>query len=177
MNTTQVSHIPVERDPRPEIRRAQRVLLMVYELHKAGYQRLRIVPGLSPSGSYWRVSITPITNILKTHGAMSREFDEDAAHYSSGMQNEYFDWEDAQKDTARQLAVKFIERFPEIVQKGSGRDWEYVGWYVEMLGFAERGHLPVAYADWYGEEPNYLAKDGERELPFPPAGEARDEKF
>lgn len=101
MNTTQVSYISVERDPRPEIRRAQRVLLMVYELHKAGYQRLRIVPGMSSSGLYWRVSITPIINILKTHGAMPREFDKEAAHYSSGAENRYFDWEDAQKDTVR----------------------------------------------------------------------------
>lgn len=95
----------------------------------------------------------------------------DAARYSTGMQNKYFDWEDAQKDTAQQLAVKFIERFPEIVEKSFGREWEYTGWYVEMLGFAERGHLPVAYADWYGDPPNYLAKDGDRELPFPPPGE------
>ncbi len=172
-----MSHISVERDSQPEIRRAQRVLLMVHELHKAGYQRLRVVPGLSPSGCYWRCSITPVTNILKTCGKTMREYDKDVARYTTGAQNKYFDWEDAQKDTARQLAVKFIERFPDIVQKGFGRDWEYVGWYIEMLGFAERGHLPIAYADWYGEKPSYLAKDGERELPFPPPGEAEPRSF
>ncbi len=173
---TQMSYIPVERHPQPEIRRAQRVLLMVHELHKAGYQRLRVVPGLSPSGCYWRCSITPVTNILKTHGTAMRE-DKDVARYTTGVQNKYFDWEDAQKDTARQLAVKFMERFPDIAQRGIGRDWEYVGWYIEMLGFAERGHLPIAYADWYGEKPSYLAKDGERELPFPPPGEAEPRSF
>ena len=174
---TQMSYISVELEPQPEIRRARLVLLMLHELHKAGYQRLRIAPGMAASGCYWRCAITPITNILKTHGAMLRDSSTDAAHYSTGMQNKYFRWEDAQKDTARQLAAKFIERFPDIVQKGFGRDWEYAGWYVEMLGLAENGHLPVAYADWYGENPNYLAKDAERELPFPPPGEAEPGSF
>ncbi len=35
---------------------------------------------------------------------------------------------------------------------GLGRDWAYAGWYVEMLGLAERGCLPIAYADWYPGE-------------------------
>lgn len=163
--------MPDERNPRPEIRRAQRVLLMVHELHKLGYQRLRIVPGTSPSGCYWRCSITPITNILVTHGAHPREIDA-CILYTTGMDNNYFDWKDAKHDTARQLAAKFIERFPEVVREGFGFDWNYAGWYVEMLGFAERGHFPVAYS-WDHVEPNYLAKDDERELPFPPPGEAK----
>lgn len=165
------SYIPVERDPQPEIRQAQRVLLMVHELQKAGFQLLRINPGLAPSGCYWRCSITSAAYLMKTKSE-SRNADEKlVARYSTGMKNEYFGWEDAQKDDARQLAVKFIERFPVIVQESFGRDWEYVGWYVEMLGFAERGHLPIAFADWFGDAPGYLAKNGERELPFPPRAE------
>jgi hypothetical protein len=34
------------------------VVEMVHELHKAGYQLLRISPGLSPSGIHWRCPIT-----------------------------------------------------------------------------------------------------------------------
>lgn len=63
---------------------------------------------------------------------------------------------------------RYIERFHEIAQKGFGSDSAYADCYVGMLDFAERGYLPVAYADWYGEPPNYLAHDGKRELPFPP---------
>ena len=40
------------RHPDPIVRRCQRVLAMVHELHKRGYQRLRIMPGMSPSGMY-----------------------------------------------------------------------------------------------------------------------------
>jgi len=47
------------------------------------------------------------------------------------------------------LATKFIERFPKIAKAGLGEDWEYAGWYVQMLGFAERGEFPLAYSDCY----------------------------
>ena len=172
-----------KRDPDPQIRRAQRVLLMVHELHKRGYQRLRIVPGVSPSGAYWRCSVTPITNTLTTHGALFRDYDRDAAHYTSGMENRYFDWRDAEQDTARRLASKFVERFPDITAKGLGRDWAYAGWYAEMLGLAERGCLPIAYADWYPGEHDerslqlHCSPDAPPELrdvrlPLPPPGEA-----
>ena len=57
-------------------RRAQRILSMVGELHKLGLQRLRISPGMSPSGLYWRCAITPADNILQSHGAMIGRFDE-----------------------------------------------------------------------------------------------------
>ena len=36
---------------------------MVHELHKAGYQRLRVSPGLSPSGVHWRCSVTCACNV------------------------------------------------------------------------------------------------------------------
>jgi len=53
---------------------ALNVLLMVHELHKLGYQRLRIVPGMSPSQAYWRVTILPRSRILRSHGAMSHDW-------------------------------------------------------------------------------------------------------
>lgn len=144
---------------------AYRVLLMVHELHKWGYQRLRINPGLAPSGLYWRCSIIPAARA----GTSSP-----IARYTTGMMNRYFDWDDAARDSAPQLAEKFVARFPELVAAGVGSDWRYAGWYVEMLGFAERGHFPVAYADWYGDAPPYLARDGDRLLPFPPPVEPQE---
>ena len=106
------------RHPEPSVRRAQRVLLMVHELHKLGYQRLRISPALAPNGCDWRCSVTHAGNILKSHGAMLKDFNVDCASYSTGQGDNYFDWRDALKDTARQLAAKFNarcwERFPHV---------------------------------------------------------------
>jgi hypothetical protein len=80
------------------------------------------------SGLHWRCSITLVGNILKTHGAMGKDQYRESAHYSTGQSDNYFDWRDAQNDTARKPAAKFIERFPDIVKKGQGIDWQYAGW-------------------------------------------------
>jgi hypothetical protein len=152
---------------------------MVHELHKLGYQRLRIFPGMSGSGLHWRCSITHVGNILKTHGAMWKDFYRESAHYSTGQDYNYFDWRDAAKDNARQLSVKFIERFPEIVERGRGIDWQYAGWYVQMLGFADRGAFPIAYGEWYeATDPRWLPTTEKlvSGLPMPPGGEADTEE-
>lgn len=158
-------------------RRALRVLRLVHELHKQGYQLLRICPGMSPSGGSWRCSITPRSNILRSHGAMLKDWGRDAAHYSSGQDNEYFGWEDARHDKVQQLAGKFKERLPRIVESSLGDDWNYAGWYVRMLGFAEREKLPVAYADWMMElDPRFLPlTSNENLLLMPPPGDAEDD--
>ena len=56
--------------PEPHIRRAIRVLAIVGELHKRGYQRLRVMPFMSPSGVHWRCLIGPVTLFYRNHGAI-----------------------------------------------------------------------------------------------------------
>lgn len=88
--------------------------------------------------------------------------------------NEYFQWKDAKSDTARELAVKFKERFPMIVRMAWVLDWAYAGWYVQMLGLAEKAIFPIAYSDWYhDEDPDWLptTNAASGELPMPPGGE------
>lgn len=156
-----------EREEYPVFGWARNVLYLVHELHNQGYQRLRIAPGMSASGIYWRCTITHAGNISRGHGAMLDEQDGLVARYTTGMENRYFDWTDAEEDNASELAQKFLERFPELCQKSLGKDEQYVRWYQTMLEFAERNQFPVAYADWYDAPPNYLAKDEFGELPFP----------
>ena len=148
----------------------RKVLLMVSELHVRGYQRLRIAPGMSPSGCHWRCSITPASNISSEHGARLVSWDTLAAHYSSSSGSEYFEWTDASRLTPSRLAVRFIERFPDIAAAGRGSDWPYAGWYVEMLGITYPDTFPIAYADW-DLPPDYLATTGRRpdvRVPLPP---------
>lgn len=94
--------------------------------------------------------------------------------YSSAMDAKYFEWTDCEADSARVLAKKFLERFPDFAMRGKGPDWEYAGWYCEMLGAAERGHLPVAFADmWDGEGADYMETTTNGvTIPLPPGGGA-----
>lgn len=165
---------PHARSPDPVLRRAVRVLQMVHELHKRGYQRLRIVPGIAPSGLFWRVSINPISNVLRSNGAMCLDWSERAAHYTMGAENNYFDWTDARRDTARALADKFVQRFPDLVRQGEGRDWAYAGWYAEMVGAAEKGVLPISYEEYWTDPPPGMMRTTNDKifLPAPPPGEA-----
>ena len=162
-------------------RRANRLLLMVGELHKRGYQRLRICPSIAPSGMYWRCVITPVTNILESNGAMLAAWDDESAYvtYTSGEANDYFGWGRTQA-TARDLADTFLKRLYPLAASGYGEDWVYAGWYVQMLGLAEQGFFPVAFDDtgadaepgtirvvhWSGQE------TPPRPLPAPPPGQA-----
>jgi hypothetical protein len=132
----------------PLIRRCTRVIAMVHELHKAGYQRLRMVPMMSPSGAYWRCVITYEENIEDDGYRIIQWDDERVAAYTSGQDAKYFNWDDSQSFNARQLAQRFLERFPDIAERGRGRDWANAGWVVDVLGEAEQGELVFLMADW-----------------------------
>ncbi len=154
---------------------AQRsVLRLVQALHVRGYQRLRIVPGMSPSGMHWRCNITPVTNILRTHGAMPADYSRLTAHYSSADERDYFGWKDARHGDPDRLAELFLARLPDIAEAGCGSDWLYAGWYIEMLHLTYSAAFPIAYADW--ELPaDCLTTVGDGEavrVPLPPPGEA-----
>ena len=137
------------KENRAKFRRANRVLNMVLYLHKWGYQRIRIAPGLSADGQDWECAITHTRNIDNADGALLSvdPYDGHIAHYTTAASNEYFGWQDAQMDNSRQLAEHFVQRFPKILSLGNGRDWPYSGWYVSMLGVAETGPLPINYGD------------------------------
>ena len=148
------------------------LLLMVAELHRLGYQRLRIEPGMAPSGMYWRCGFASAVHFSPQHGAIIAASGP-VARYSSGQARAYFDWPDAAGDTPEQLAHKFVARFPEIAMQSQGADAVYAEWYAEMLRQTEPDGAPIAYADWE-LEPGALMVVGEiarGSVPLPPGGE------
>ena len=131
----------------PLLRQPLRILSMVYELHEAGYQRIRICAGLSPSGGYWRYHVTDSNNI-KPDGLFPRSWTEDVAYHSVGA--DYappFGWKDARGKKPRQLARMFVERFPRIAERGKGEDRSYADWFIGILAAARNGRLPIFFAD------------------------------
>ncbi len=156
------------------------VLLMVLELHLQGYQRLRILPAMAPSGGYWQCSIAPVTFVSTEHGARLDVdyWDSDlVASYSSSDQAQYFGWRDVSPHTTpRGLARRFIQRFPQTSDLGRGSDWAYSGWYVEMLHMTHPNRFPVALKE-YGPD-DYITTAwvgharGKVRIPLPPPGAA-----
>ena len=147
----------------------RKILELVGELHLRGYEGIRISPGMSPSGTYWRCNITPASNISPKHGAQIVDYEGPVAQYSSGDGDMLFGWTDAKACEPSELAVRFIERFPEIAAAGKSKDSAYVAWYREMLTATHPDAYPIAYADWDLPE-GYLSTIGNRvmRMPLPP---------
>ena len=101
---------------------------MVHELHKAGYQRIRISPAMAPNGIHWRCAITFAGNVAADGYSVVDGSNGQAALYTSGQGARYFNWQGAETMTARMLAVRFLKAFPNIAARGAGRDWAYAGW-------------------------------------------------
>jgi hypothetical protein len=161
---------------------------MVGELHKRGYQRLRVMPYFGPTGA-WRCSIAPATLFYRNHGAIHIERAGPVAQevtmvarHSGAAGNHYFDWHDTTTDTARLLADKFVERFLLLADSGKGWDYPYAGWYLRLLGYAEQGWLPYVFAEYTATSFQQLHLDDRRPadwqrpdqeppiLPLPPPG-------
>lgn len=137
------------------VRRGQRLIRMVSELHRLGYQRLRIMPYFHPLA--WRLAIGPADIFSQRNGAWLGEHFDDCVVYSSASKTAYFQWEDAHTDTARQLADKFVVRFAELCERGRGRDWAYAGWTSELLGVLERENaLPFVMEEYFEPGPGEL---------------------
>jgi hypothetical protein len=150
--TTPVRRISLTPPKEPAFRSAGRLISMVHELHKAGYQRIRICPGMAPNGIHWRCVITVADNTADNGYSILHHMPDDlVARYTSGQGDDYFGWTDVKGLSARELAVRFIQRFPKLVEAGQGRDWAYAGWLTDVLGRVEQGgsgDFPVFYADY-----------------------------
>jgi hypothetical protein len=172
---------------------------MVGELHKRGYQGIRVMPFMSPSGMHWRCWIGPATLFYRNHGAVLLDATpgmEDTAEvqataqvarYTSGQGNRYFDWQDAEKDNARALADKFFDRFRTLAASGHRWDYAYAGWHQRLLGLAEAGWLPIVLTDYNAVSFDRIPLDDFRpmewrrpneeipNLPFPPGGQLQQD--
>ena len=144
------------------IRRCHRVLRMVSELHKLGFQGLRIYPYNSELG-HWRLGIYTKNHFNSFNSlALNKNYAivPEPAIYSSANEAQYFDWTDSTSDNSRQLAKKFMLRYEELCTKASFRDWEYAGWYQELIGTIESGNLlpSILGPSGYGEDIHYIEK-------------------
>jgi hypothetical protein len=153
---------------------ARQIMLMVAELHRLGYEGLRLLSGLAPSGLYWRCSVLPVTRVSRENGIMAARgaAPYEVPRYSSGAEGAYFGWTDAAEDLPEALAQKFVARFPELAAEGKRADPEYVKWYREMLELTHPEGVIYAYAD-FELPPEGLGVGnviGQVVVPLPPGG-------
>lgn len=137
-------------------RRCFRVLRMVAVLHGKGFHGLRVFPYMYPLA--YRIEIFPAAFADRT----GVKYDYDLSHsileqkrliarHSGANESHYFGWEDAGSFSAHQLALRFIERFPDLARATYFFDYAYAGWFATLLAHCEYGHLPYLFGE-YEEE-------------------------
>jgi hypothetical protein len=140
-------------------RRMARLFQMVTELHKIGYQGLRVYPQIHHDRFHLVPSI--FTTHPRAHGVM---VDWDwgilgnglphnatrASQPSTSLAAVYYGNEQSDK-TARESADIFVQLFPIVATLSLLDDYEYAGWFQRLTGEVEKGLRPL-YARVDGED-------------------------
>lgn len=143
-------------------RRATRLLVMISELHKRGFQGLRIVPGMNEDPFFWSCHIVLGVDMDSRHGSYTQVVMGGSIPYDSGVGR--FVWSD-RRSTARELADEFERAsFSDWLEAARIDDFAYAGWFLKMLGLAERGYFPAA-------SPNDEIVSARDQVPLLPSGD------
>lgn len=163
----------------------RRVLEMVGELHRMGYEQLRACCYLYALGT-WRCAVVPAAWTFREHGGMFRcPHREDGSPFShAGLnhttytsateQGQPFDSyfvPDVEFASPRQMAEAFVVHRPLVSYTGRGPDPEYVRWFRGAMDTLRP--IGVYYAFAEGQEAGdrlYTAHTDVEALPLPPPG-------
>ena len=148
-----------------------RILQGIGVLHQRGYHRVRALPGMSPSGTYWRVAVTTADNLTYQHGFPDVRNHEAAITYSTGGLTEFAGGEVTVATSPETVADLILNALPEAGPTADDRD--YVSWFADLMQLVEStGMPPIAYADYFEDE-RMGGRLGQRNPAPPPACTAR----
>jgi hypothetical protein len=129
LSTDEVQHADGEpilfRRAPPERMPQARLMAMVRELHRAGYQRLYLYSWPNPSGLHWRWHL-----FAGPRNWMQRPWRE--GWYGSGADynfNPVMGWGDAPSESAEQLASTLARFDPQGLAQALGRDEDHTAWF------------------------------------------------
>ena len=146
---------------------ARRMLEMVGELHRRGFESLFLVPGMSASGGYWRYRIGVMRD-----GRWSNEpeyFGEDYEIVSGSLGDACeIPWEQ-EGMTLSELTENFIATYADKLEKARVPNPAYVDWFREMLEkTAPDGHFLLYDEMEYYEQAFSWQIPRNFKMPMPP---------
>lgn len=149
---------------------------VVAELHKMGYEQIRMTEYASPNGTAMRCWITVKSRCWNIFGGFIEEKGHDDPLAIVSLNGE-FAW-DTSGMSPHAIAEEFIRRYPAIAEAGRGRDAEYVKWFSMALNEARQGYFFSALMEWR----NWMV-EGQIDLgnghylPLPPPGTSETESI
>ena len=135
-------------------------MLMLQELHKRGFQKLRWMSYMSPNGCAMRCHITTEDNLWDN--VEIKEFNKAWITSTSNDDSGVYDIEPYMHDFMCELGV-------ELLETGRGKDTEYVKWYDKIMEYAQKGKFPT-YQGEFWDAPKGMIRVGEDVVPVPPIG-------
>lgn len=158
---------------------ATRYLLLIGELHKVGFERLRFVAG---GEQYMRVHAYAACNEEKSKDGWSVP----ELVYSMEMFGNALPKQEAKQAALRiawqarleselrprHLVGQFVLDFPKFVKPAYGADQAYAHWFRQLVPYLLKGYHPRMYGDPYDDTPPgffQLSKSGDmQQFPDPP---------
>ena len=135
------------------------LMKILYELHKLGYQKLRWMSYMAPSGLSLCCHITTQDHIWANREIV---FDGDPNEIWCSSIGEMTTGEDIMP-----LVKTFMRENPRLLDIGRGNDPDYVEWFNRLLSFAAEGQTPVFDGE-YWSLPMERIKVGQYTMPTPP---------
>lgn len=138
---------------------AYELMQILHELHKLGYQKLRWMSYMAPSGLSLRCHITTQDHIIVNQEIIFDDNQGEVWFTSVGAMTTGED--------IKPLVRTFMDENPRLLEIGNGEDSEYVEWFNKLLSLAKKGQTPVFYGD-YWTLPIGRFKVGKDTMPTPP---------
>ena len=127
-----------------------RILQAVQVLHRRGFQGTRVLPGMSASGMYWRVSVTPAPGGGADRSASPAPHSDPVLKYTTGSGTEFAEINVNVATRPEEVADAMLAALPAL--GFSFDDPAYVRWYDELMSLVEQqAALPIAYADYFDD--------------------------
>ncbi|MDQ0613032.1 O-acetyl-ADP-ribose deacetylase (regulator of RNase III) [Microbacterium sp. W4I4] len=141
-------------------RMATHLLASVRVLHERGYQTVRALPYMSPSGIYWRVEISDTPFFTDASARRS-------VGYSTAGGLEFAGSAVTATTSPETFADLILRALPGLVRADDRR---YAAWYSELIDLVnEHDRLPVAFSDSYVQEPGWeIGWGSDVRFPEPP---------
>lgn len=139
------------------------IVLMVHELHKRGYQQLRLLSGFSPNGCAVRWNIYPKSSVKGT--AMFErmpygEAPQGAYHGSAGAPTYHLN--------PQELADHFLMVAPALCAEAKLPDEAYSTWFAQLAEYANNSEYPIAFGEYLNLKDGWRIDPSGETIPFPP---------
>lgn len=147
---------------------AYEIIMMLHELHNRGYEQLRILSGMAPSGCYWRWSIYPKIAMGCNADAERkiRGVHCDCPYGSLGR--------DRSNEDYNEMADLFLEKYKSLFNVAKLPDKDYIKWFQGVVEHAQNNEFPIAYDDFFNaEEWEYMGGEALSYPPFEPTNSSQ----